>query len=1211
VAALTSHIPPSPTLLVKVAIWAALLLTLFTGAALADGDAPALAPPLQPVAVEQLDVQEVEELTPGDPQLAEFGYTSENSTVLLPAWRWRTSFLLESQSGINNVTTPMASFIASAFFFVSALLWWALTGLVHYAMTMDVVEQAAFAINQTFATFADTLGGSGIVWFLLVATVLVAIRVWMRTQNSGSLVRIILIFIVPVATMQGLASTAGDATTGNPLPTGSPAWIAHTGSSMINEVGGNLGSGFGLLAASGSAASSPLEMATAEPSCASYIDTLHTQYVAHRNDGPGDETVLLENRADEAVITVSNLWQRSFLANWTAAQYGSEIYGSRLYCHQLEHNVRAPAAEQATLGALAGWPANPSLDIFRMPSDAKEREPYLFHWAACAHTGAWGPTDGWEQVGGLTAGDCASWWSDGDVGGGAIGRENLRWNRQSQLDSDIDVTGANAADEEAIFAVQETVESYWGHNSGGRFLNGLFSIFTAMVYMWALGGLALGAIIAQLGLVILLMLLPATILLLAIPSKQGRQHQAGPRLLKLTLGFMAAKLALVVTITLLLQSVTVLQNLVALTTGAGSATGMLFHLIIPVVAVFIVRKVLKTLGVGDLTKISGAIGMSSAVAAAASGDQGRVAAGFDRAGKAVSRTTGASKAKQSLKSGAKATFADAFNSSRSTLAELTTRANDRWALRDRASRAIPQMADASGEKTTGRTRDALWAQIRKLDQGRDGDHGRLTMPGAAHLAAAAHAPKRVARAEHNEQLVAQRRARITAASSATKADRNARREALFSATDKQLRRGHLAADAAIEQGGGYEGFDHLRFDDHQKAVLGQGDPVQLTPDQRLARRAHYAAGMGVDEKQVLTPGDGLPPIVAPTAGSYIQASTPEATRKLLAHPVNHLSPELARPVQGESEQARAWRVQQYLVAAGYVGTDGQPVDVAALHGIDLDTAEGQLEAERALTGDPSAFDQVTITLPTSAKASIDAHARNLDLETKQNQTVTRAQLWPQIEATLDTSRSEANTATRTVREEAKGLADTVRTLSTTAAEDGLALSGTERSQRINELLGQLPDLAARVSGQFRAALTTVEDLQVNARILETRADLPDALNLEGFEEIRARLDAESTAAAEKFQARVDRLCNDLRDAARSGNPTQVKQLERDLVQHLATASATLQDRREANLVIQNDMVEKLRQYDTADELRQVRHGTQRPIDRGYQLVRHLPPPPAS
>lgn len=175
---------------------------------------------------------------------------------------------------------------------------------------------------------------------------------------------------------------------------------------------------------------------------------------------------------------------------------------------------------------------------------------------------------------------------------------------------------APQADQAQLASDYHSLTSYWGQNESYALINGLIAVGTAVAYGFSLGALALGTLLAQIGLVIMMLLLPATLLLLAIPTKEGRRIRSGTTLLRTTLGFVVSKATLTIVIVVMLELILWIQSLINV--GTGALQGVVYAFI-PLAVLFLVRKIISALGLPNLTSLQGALSMPTAAAMSLSG----------------------------------------------------------------------------------------------------------------------------------------------------------------------------------------------------------------------------------------------------------------------------------------------------------------------------------------------------------------------------------------------------------------------------------------------------------------------------------------------------------------------------------------------------------------------------------------------------------------
>lgn len=283
---------------------------------------------------------------------------------------------------------------------------------------------------------------------------------------------------------------------------------------------------------------------------------------------------------------------------------------------------------------------------------AKSWQASLFMWAACAHEGgsrngeAPGPYGMMPQYSWAAAGElrgyvttdsaygdhCNVWWHLGLLPGeGSAGQADLlQWSRSLGADTagslsdgtwgmERDVRATMVHDSELhddLGDIRRLVTAFRGDNSGQRVFAGLIALVTAAAYFWVLGGLALGGLLAKVGVAVLLMVLPGTLFLLAMPTKGRGRNPAGVKLLRMTGGFLAASVFLTVLITLMLTFIMLIESLL------GGLGGGWLSLFVPLIALFVLRFILKKAGLGDLATLKGQLGMPVAAGAGAAAREG-------------------------------------------------------------------------------------------------------------------------------------------------------------------------------------------------------------------------------------------------------------------------------------------------------------------------------------------------------------------------------------------------------------------------------------------------------------------------------------------------------------------------------------------------------------------------------------------------------------
>lgn len=137
------------------------------------------------------------------------------------------------------------------------------------------------------------------------------------------------------------------------------------------------------------------------------------------------------------------------------------------------------------------------------------------------------------------------------------------------------------------------------------------ALITALVLMVAIGSIAIGAVIANIGFAVLLALLPVTLILLVIGGRQ--ENNPGRQLLRMTAAFAGTAIAMNLGLAFILFTSHIVNSF-ALSLAPGPIANVLV-MISPLAAVFILKRIFERLGFGDVTSMRGA---AAAVLAAGS-----------------------------------------------------------------------------------------------------------------------------------------------------------------------------------------------------------------------------------------------------------------------------------------------------------------------------------------------------------------------------------------------------------------------------------------------------------------------------------------------------------------------------------------------------------------------------------------------------------------
>jgi hypothetical protein len=456
---------------------------------------------------------------------------------------------------------------------------------------------------------------------------------------------------------------------------GSPVWIARTGTSMIDSLSGLVVSGIGdgfiqerlspLTSQSGQATS---------PSCAAYTDGMRGAYDLSWNNS----TMAATDASSATMQTFSDLWMSTMGTNWVRAQFGgggsqfgvatgSTAYGWKIWCHMLENNRDTPIGVQARIGAAGGYPdsvvetrvinARTSKACFAESQKADEdgaapattecsvyggylgssewsssggldavqdRQQQMMNWAACSyspstagHKNGWVLDQGWKDAANKTAPAaeltneyCNFWWNEITPSNWKSNGQEFQWSNDGSNVPCVDSATCN---------IKTMYRALHGKNSGERLFAGVFALLTTALYFWLLGMLLVGVAISKLGLMVMLVLLPFTLFLLALPKwrvdpKRAQRNAMGMKLMKQTFAFATATATLQFVVAFLLITVGLIRSVLAPFNLYGFT-----DFLAPIAAYFLMKKITAAIGLGNIGSAMGAMSLPMAAAAGMGG----------------------------------------------------------------------------------------------------------------------------------------------------------------------------------------------------------------------------------------------------------------------------------------------------------------------------------------------------------------------------------------------------------------------------------------------------------------------------------------------------------------------------------------------------------------------------------------------------------------
>jgi hypothetical protein len=344
---------------------------------------------------------------------------------------------------------------------------------------------------------------------------------------------------------------------------------------------------------------------------------------------------------------------------------GSTAYGWRIWCHMLENNRDTAVGAQARIGVAGGYPYSVVADrpVWARTTDAcfdesqqadesggaaaaqtacaseiyggylgssewsstggldstQDRQQQMMNWAACNYSpneagnaNGWVLDKAWDEA--ATNGVkkkneyCNFWWNSITPSNWTNNEQEFQWTDDGE---NIPCTS------DATCNIKTMYRAMHGKNAGERLFAGISSIIGSVLYFWLLAMLLVGVVVSKIGLMLMLILLPFTLFLLALPKwrvdpKRAQRNATGLKLLKQTFAFATSTAVLQLIVSFLLVTIGLLRSILSPLNIYG-----LSDLAAPIIAYFVFTKLMKILGLGNIALGSPMGAMSLPLAAAA------------------------------------------------------------------------------------------------------------------------------------------------------------------------------------------------------------------------------------------------------------------------------------------------------------------------------------------------------------------------------------------------------------------------------------------------------------------------------------------------------------------------------------------------------------------------------------------------------------------
>ena len=407
------------------------------------------------------------------------------------------------------------------------------------------------------------------------------------TSKDGTIVNDVKVYDFSTTNNNGVKSTPGttDATvsTGCNCIVGTPAWIAINISNFLSSLVSGVASSPSMISFLSDTNKLMGNKSTDNISCGKYYQVLYNAYEKKAGLEVNNGTPSLKTTFDARfnIELLSLLWQKSFYESWTRAGFGQSDASVNAVCHFSETQNSISPVEQSLIARIAYNDKNITPATFdkTVNEEAFNTGAIWYAWSACTGTEGnlikvtsdWAAfADSYNQDTYFSSDKNRVSFCNNLLHKGVTDQINtFKFVDVNKVDSAAQISNVEASilphtvgNAGAIGKIADEINSYLLTDPASKETLAFISMLISFCVLLLIGGLALGVLIAEVGLIVLLMWLPATLFALSVPNTRngGGFGKVGKKLLLLTVGFMGSKVILELALLVIVTFATIIVS---------------------------------------------------------------------------------------------------------------------------------------------------------------------------------------------------------------------------------------------------------------------------------------------------------------------------------------------------------------------------------------------------------------------------------------------------------------------------------------------------------------------------------------------------------------------------------------------------------------------------------------------------------------------------